>query len=136
MISRGAPAWAKDWERSSVVLVIVAWAAARALGIHFLGWGTGYDVNLYAQYGSQFGSGGAPYVEFHPEYPPGALPIFLMPLLWGGSANYGRAFAAEMACFDLAAAVLALRIAQLQNRGHWSRPLLVSFLYIVVTAAL
>jgi hypothetical protein len=109
MTLRSAPAWVKSWERYSVVLVIAMWIAARALGLRFLGWGTGYDVNLYAQYGQQFGSGSGPYTDFHPEYPPGALPIFLVPLLWGGSANYARAFAAEMACFDLAAAVLVLR---------------------------
>src|SRR5262245_49391868 len=122
-----APAWASGWERYSVVLVLAAWAAARAVGGHFLGWGTCFDANLYAQYGQQFGSGAAPYVEFHPEYPPGALPIFLFPLLWGGAANYTRSFAIEMAGFDLAAAILALRCAQLQSRGHWSRPLLVAF---------
>jgi Glycosyltransferase family 87 len=110
--------------------------AVRALQLHFLGWGTGYDVGLYAQYGQQFGSGAGAYTEFHPEYPPGALPIFLVPLLWLGSANYARAFAVEMACFDLAAAVLVLRCAELQARGHWLRPLLVSFLYILITAAL
>jgi hypothetical protein len=48
--------------------------------------------------------------------------------LWGGAANYARAFAAEMACFDLAAAVLVLRCAELQARRHWLRPLLVSLL--------
>ena len=136
MSLRGAPAWARGWERYSVVLVIATWLAARALGIHFLGWGTGYDVNLYAQYGQQFGSGAAPYTEFHPEYPPGALPVFLIPLLFGGSANYTRWFAIEMACFDLAAAVLALRCAEMQPGRHWLRPLLVSFLYIAVTGAL
>jgi Glycosyltransferase family 87 len=136
MTLRGAPAWAKSWERYSVVLVIAVWLGVRALGVHFLGWGSGYDVGLYAQYGQQFGSGAGAYTEFHPEYPPGALPIFLIPLLWSGSADYTRAFAVEMACFDLAAAVLVLRCVQLQRRGHWLRPVLASLLYILVTAAL
>ncbi len=136
MTLRGAPAWVKSWERYSVVLVIAVWAAVRWFQVHFFGWGSGYDVGLYAQYAQQFGSGAAAYTDFHPEYPPGALPIFLIPLLWGGAANYTRAFAAEMACFDLAAAVLVLRCAELQARGHWLRPVLVSFLYILVTAAL
>jgi hypothetical protein len=136
MSLRGAPAWAKSWERYSVLVVIALWLAIRALGLHFLGWGTGYDVSLYAQYGQQLGSGAAAYTEFHPEYPPGALPIFLIPLLWGGPANYTRAFAAEMACFDLAAAVLVLCCAQLQSRGHWLRPVLIALLYIFITAAL
>jgi hypothetical protein len=131
----GAPAWAKTWERYSVVLVIAMWLAIRALGVTYLGWGSGYDVNLYAQYGAQFGSGASAYTDFHPEYPPGALPIFLFPLLWGGSANYARSFAMEMACFDLAAAVLVLRCVQLRG-GHWLRPVLVSLLYILITAAL
>jgi hypothetical protein len=135
MSVRGAPAWVKAWERYSVALVIAMWVAIRALGVHFLGWGTGYDVTLYAQYGQQFGSGAAPYVAFHPEYPPGSLPIFLVPLLWGGSTDYTRAFAIEMACFDLACAVLVLRCAALRG-GHWLRPVLVSLLYILITAAL
>jgi hypothetical protein len=136
MSLRGAPAWVKHWERYSVVLVVAAWIVVRALQVRFLGWGTGYDVSLYAQYGRQFGSGAAPYTEFNPEYPPGALPIFLLPLLWGGAADYTRAFAIEMACFDLASAVLVLRVAELRDGLRSFRPILLSLLYILMTAAL
>src|SRR6185295_10225056 len=122
------------WERLSLLLVIALWALVRVLQTSYLGWGTGFDVGLYQQYGHQWGSGSAAYTEFAPEYPPGALPIFLLPLLWGGPANYARAFAYEMACFDLLACIMVLKCAEL--RGGRLRPILLAVLYTLTTAAL
>src|SRR5437762_1420098 len=40
-----------------VVLIIAGWTVVRALQLHYLGWGTGYDVNLYQQYAQHLGPG-------------------------------------------------------------------------------
>src|SRR6266487_4843699 len=77
-------AWRPDvrrWRWFSPVLVVFGWALVRELQTHYLGLGTGFDVGLYQQYAQQWASGAAAYVDFQPEYPPGALPIFLLPLL-------------------------------------------------------
>jgi hypothetical protein len=124
------------WERVSGLLVVVLWGCARYAQVKYLGTGSGYDVGLYHQYGQQFGSGAAPFVDFQPEYPAGALPVFLWPLLWGGSAGYGTAFAVEMACFDLAACLLVFQTSRIDVPRGSVRPLLSSLLYIAITAAL
>src|SRR5262249_35868885 len=114
----GARSWVSGptWGRLSVLSVVAFWWIVRSLQGKYLGEGTGFDVNLYQQYAQQWGSGAGAYVDFHPEYPPGALPIFLVPLLVGGAADYVRAFAKEMACFDLASALLVYACARLDPR--------------------
>ena len=82
------------------VAAIAAWVIVRYLQLKYAGPGIGYDSGLYQSYARSWGAGGTPYVDFHPEYPPGALPIFLLPLLMGGP-DYARNFAIEMAAFDL-----------------------------------
>ena len=99
-----------------------------------LGWGTGFDPDWYLHYAQQWQSGSA-YVASQPEYPPGAFPIFLLPLLVGGAARYRLVFAIEMACFDLAACVLVLKCAALRAGGSW-RAVRAAGLYTLVTAAL
>jgi hypothetical protein len=123
------------WDRYLVLAPIAFWIVVRMLQVKYLGWGTGYDVGLYQQYAQQWGSGAGAYVDFHPEYPPGALPVFLLPLLAGGGADYVHWFALEMACFDFVSAVLVFQCVKLAARGPL-RALLSSMLYTLVTAAL
>ncbi|HEX6241744.1 MAG TPA: glycosyltransferase family 87 protein, partial [Polyangiales bacterium] len=103
----------------------LAWWLARYLQVDVLGWGVGNDIHAYHHYAQQWGRGGAPYVTFHPEYPPGSLVVFLAPYLVGGPEEYGRAFAIEMALFDLASLWLVLA---------WSRRLFSDSLRAVVLA--
>ena len=93
------PAWlrAAAW----YVLTIGVWCAVRVAHTRYLGWGSGFDVDLYASYGRGWAQGLTPYVDFSPEYPPGAMFVFLVPYLRGDWADYGRMFSYEMAFFDL-----------------------------------
>jgi hypothetical protein len=115
---------------------VLAWYGARKLQIHWAGWGTGYDVNVYQSYAQQWGTGRAPYLDFQPEYPPGALLIFLVPLLFGGMSEYHHDFSLFMQVFDLAACLLVLGYATYRRPGQWLVPALVVLLYLLVTAAL
>src|SRR5215468_6401111 len=38
------------------------------------------DMSLYSLYGHRIADGQAPYRDFRLEYPPGALPLFVVPL--------------------------------------------------------
>ena len=134
MISPGPRVFSGTWERLSVVLAVDFCVLVRVLQVRFLGWGTGSEPGLFLHYAQQWVAGSA-YSGFQPEYPPGAFPVFLFPLLVGGAANYQRMFAIEMACFDLVACVLVLKCAELRA-ALWPRPLLASVLYTLVTAAL
>jgi len=72
------------------------------------------DTGLYEQYGDEIVHGSVPYRDFHLEYPPGALPVFILPSLGHGGdrAAYDRWFDRLMAllgCIAIAGAALALR---------------------------
>ena len=136
MRSQGSLASGPSWERLAGFLLLVVWGLARAAQVKYLGTGVGFDVGLYQQYAQQFGNGAGPYVDFQPEYPPGALPVFLLPLLWGGTVGYVKAFAYEMACFDLAACWLVFYTSRIDAPRGSVRPWLASLLYIAITAAL
>jgi hypothetical protein len=65
------------------------------------------DIGLYRQYGDAMESGLVPYRDFDVEYPPGALPLFLLPsLLTAGSDQYNLVFAALMALLGAAGVVI------------------------------
>jgi uncharacterized membrane protein len=57
------------------------------------------DTGLYEQYGDAAAQGQIPYGGFQLEYPPGALPVFVLPSLGrqGDRAGYDRWFDREMA---------------------------------------
>jgi hypothetical protein len=57
------------------------------------------DTGLYEQYGDNMARGQVPYGAFQLEYPPGALPVFVLPSLGhrGDRAAYDRWFDREMA---------------------------------------
>lgn len=72
------------------------------------------DTGLYARYGDAIADGSVPYRDFRLEYPPGALPMFVLPSLGheGDQPAYDRWFDRLMAlcgCLTLVGAALALR---------------------------
>jgi hypothetical protein len=72
------------------------------------------DTGLYQQYGDAVVRGAVPYRDFALEYPPGAIPVFVLPALGhtGDRAAYDRVFDREMAlcaCLALIGVALALR---------------------------
>ena len=97
---------------------------AVALGVFLLCWSALHhgsrvrfeirDTGLYQQYGDAIAAGQVPYRDFHVEYPPGALPVFVLPSLGheGDVPAYERWFDRLMAlcgCLVLVGAALALR---------------------------
>jgi glycosyl transferase family 87 len=72
------------------------------------------DTGLYEQYGDAIAHGQVPYRDFSLEYPPGALPMFVLPSLGheGDGAAYDRWFDRLMAlcgCIAILGVSLALR---------------------------
>ncbi|MDX6388221.1 MAG: hypothetical protein QOD85_2023, partial [Gaiellaceae bacterium] len=63
------------------------------------------DVHLYGGFAHSIFAGHVPYRDFFLEYPPGALPVFLPPEVFG-SAHYNAAFKVLMALCGVAAIVL------------------------------
>src|SRR5438067_7739203 len=92
------------------VVLFAAWAIFRALERWLIGPGFGDDPYLYLSYARMWGAGAAPYADFHPEYPPGALLVFIVPFLAGGG-RYLAMFQAEMALFDCATVAVVLAFA-------------------------
>ena len=103
-----------------------AWAAlvVAALCLFVLSWsllhhgslGSGQiiDTPTYQSYGDAIARGAVPYRDFTIEYPPGALPVFILPSLGheGDRAAYDRWFDREMAlcgCLALLGTALCLR---------------------------
>jgi uncharacterized membrane protein len=119
-----------------VVLCAVLWLFVRYLSVKYLGWGTGFDVGLYASYAQSWGSGVAPYVGFHPEYPPGALIAFVIPHLFDGSGDYAHAFALEMAALDLVACLLVVKMTQALFPGRLAEVATSAGLYLLMSTAL
>jgi uncharacterized membrane protein len=73
------------------------------------------DLPVYEQYGERMTEGDVPYRDFTVEYPPAALPVFLVPALGDGDSDtFRRRFEGLMAAFGAAAvACLALALAAL-----------------------
>ena len=62
-----------------------------------------HDVRIYFDYGSRVLAGGVPYRDYHVEYPPLALILFVLPRLGASRfVPYPVLFAAEMLIFDAA----------------------------------
>lgn len=99
------------------------WAAATALGavllagawglLHVGFWSHGQivDTPIYKRYGDAMLDGRVPYRDFELEYPPGALPAFVLPSL-AAQDHYRRAFEGLMlVCGVVALAGLAYALA-------------------------
>jgi hypothetical protein len=79
-----------------------------------LGRGQIVDTATYQSYGDAIARGAVPYRDFKLEYPPGALPVFVLPSLGheGDRAAYDRWFDRELAlcgCLALLGTALCLR---------------------------
>ncbi len=84
------------------------------------------DVHLYGGFAHSIFAGHVPYRDFFMEYPPGALPVFLPPEVFG-SAHYNAAFKVLMAlCGVATAALLAVLLVQLDRKPRrvWAAVLL------------
>jgi hypothetical protein len=93
------------------VLFLVSWSL---LHHGSLARGQLVDTGLYQQYGDATVRGELPYRDFHLEYPPGAVPMFVLPALGhaGDRAAYDRWFDRLMSlcgCLAIVGTGLALR---------------------------
>ena len=93
-------------------------AAAAAAALFLLSWAALHaawyddeeivDIPVYASYGNAIEDGAVPYRDIRPEYPPGALPAFVLPALASGDEQGFRdAFEWLMALFGVATVLLA-----------------------------
>ena len=93
---------------AAVVVALTCWSVAHHTSDQRF-WIT--DTGLYEQYGDSIAHGAVPYRDFQLEYPPGALPAFVLPALGheGDRAAYDRWFDREMlACWCLVLLGVAL----------------------------
>ena len=93
---------------AAVVAALGFWALAHHTSDHRY-WIT--DTGVYQKYGDAIAEGSVPYRDFELEYPPAALPVFVLPSLGHERhrAAYDRWFDREMAlCWCLVAAGVAL----------------------------
>ena len=78
------------------------------------------DTPIYESYGDAALHGHVPYRDFSVEYPPGALPVFVLPSALAGTGHFGtytRVFEALMGlCGMLAAAAVAVALVRLGAR--------------------
>jgi len=96
----------------AVVLFLVGWSV---LHRGFFTHDRIIDTPVYESYGSAIDSGQVPYRDFALEYPPGALPVFVLPALGGAHGDTFRrrfelqmAFLGEVIVICLAVALVAL----------------------------
>jgi hypothetical protein len=78
----------------SRVLIATVVAAVGAVAVAFGAWAairpandSGQDLPIYEEYASIILDGQMPYRDFSIEYPPGALPIFVLPAVMFGDAQ-------------------------------------------------
>ena len=89
----------------AALLFLLAWAA-----LHTAWYDDGeiVDIPVYASYGNAIQDGAVPYRDIRPEYPPGALPAFVVPaLLTDDEDGFRRIFESMMALFGVATVLLA-----------------------------
>jgi hypothetical protein len=115
-VTASPESWSLRAERS----LVAAGVAALAVAAFLFGWALlhqGFydreqivDTPVYEQYGDWMADGKVPYRDFRPEYPPLALPVFVIPSLVAGEAagldEYSRVFEGLMAACGAAALLL------------------------------
>ncbi len=67
------------------------------------------DLHLYRDFSSRMLSGLLPYRDFFVEYPPGSIPVFIVPG-WISQEHYQLVFRLEMAAFGAVAVAVAIHI--------------------------
>lgn len=93
-------------------------AAAAAAALFLLSWAVLHtawyddeeivDIPVYASYGNAIEDGAVPYRDIRPEYPPGALPAFVLPALAShDEQGFRDAFEWLLALFGVATVLLA-----------------------------
>ena len=102
----------------AVVLFLFSWAL---LHRGFFAHDPIVDTPVYERYGSAIDSGQVPYRDFALEYPPGALPVFVLPALGGAHGDsYRRRFEALMALLgELMLVTVAVALAALGAGRRW-----------------
>jgi Glycosyltransferase family 87 len=97
---------------AAVALFLVGWAV---LHRGFFTHDAIVDTPVYERYGAAIDSGDVPYRDFAVEYPPGALPVFVLPALRGARGDTFRrrfellmAFLGETMIICVAVALVAL----------------------------
>lgn len=120
-MAASATSWSQRAEPQLAVL-----AAIVAAALFFAAWGAVHrgfyargqivDTGFYERHGDAVVDGRVPYRDFSLEYPPGSLPVFVLPALVAGkghASRYRGAFEALMAaCGALLAAVVAFALAR------------------------
>jgi glycosyl transferase family 87 len=113
-LSARSASWPLPSDRRAAPLV-----AALAVAVFFASWGAlhhGFyvrdqivDTPIYERYGDAMANGQVPYRDFALEYPPAALPMFVVPSLFSTAGDlpaYRRVFEALMMVCGAAAAAL------------------------------
>ena len=78
------------------------------------------DVQLYREAGEALLAGDLPYRDFFIEYPPGAVPAFILPALFSSDlGDFGTLFGAEMSLILIATLFLVALTAR-KLRGAWA----------------
>src|SRR6185295_14743224 len=85
-----------------LVLLTISWGL---LHVGFWDRNAIIDTPVYQGYGEKILDGQVPYRDFDVEYPPAALPVFLLPALADGE-DYGSAF--ELLMWACAAVLIVL----------------------------
>ena len=89
----------KPWSRPDVGVVVAAAALLVTWSLLHVGFYTHSQVSdlpVYEKYGDWMADGLVPYRDFGVEYPPGALPAFVIPSLLDGHWSYRGVFEALM----------------------------------------
>lgn len=112
--------WSPRAERPRIAVVVLAAAALFAgawAALHYGFYADNHivDTPVYQRYGDAMVNGQVPYADFSVEYPPAALPAFVVPSLLvsagGSESSYDRVFGFLMAfCGAAAIALVALTL--------------------------
>jgi len=120
-----------NWAAAAVAAVLLAFSFYALQ--RWLEHGRLSDVPLYQHYATLVRGGGVPYRDFRFEYPPAALPAFLVPSYM--SWSYATSFAVLIGVCGagcLALVALALRDVEAEGRRVWAALLLIGIAPIVL----